>query len=316
MQGRAKVTIVGAGNVGATLAHWLASWSVADLVLVDVVEGMPQGKALDLAQSGSVEGFDLKIVGSNDFADTRDSDVVVITAGLARKPGMSRDELLASNTRIVKSCTEQTVKYSPNAILVVVSNPLDAMVYTAAKISRFPPHRIVGQAGVLDVARYKTFLAWEIGCSVQDISALLIGSHGDDMVPLPRYTSVAGIPITDLIPQDRLEAIIKRTRMGGGEIVSLLKTGSAYYTPAVATARMVESMVRDQKRVAPCAAYCEKEYNIGGYYVGVPCLLGAGGVERIFELNLTAAEADAFGESIKHVKQLCAQVDKLLIGNS
>jgi len=310
---RAKVTIVGAGNVGATCAHWLASWRVADLVLIDVVEGMPQGKALDLAQSGPVEGYDLTIAGTNDYADTAGSDVVVITAGLARKPGMSRDELLAANTKIVKTCAENAVRHSPEAIFVVVSNPLDAMVYTAWKASGVAPRKIVGQAGVLDVARYKTFLAMELNCSVQDISALLIGGHGDDMVPLPRYTSVGGIPVTDLVPADRLAAIVERTRKGGGEIVSLLKTGSAYYTPASASARMVESILRDQKRVMPCAAYCESEYGISGYFVGVPCMLGRSGVEKVFELKLTADETAAFAESISHVRELCGQVDKLLV---
>ncbi|NLX07363.1 MAG: malate dehydrogenase [Phycisphaerae bacterium] len=313
MSQRAKVTIVGAGNVGATCAHWLASWRVADLVLIDVVEGMPQGKALDLAQSGPVEGYDLTITGTNDYADTAGSDVVVITAGLARKPGMSRDELLAANTKIVKTCAENAVRHSPEAIFVVVSNPLDAMVYTAWKASGVAPRKIVGQAGVLDVARYKTFLAMELNCSVQDISALLIGGHGDDMVPLPRYTSVGGIPVTDLVPADRLAAIVERTRKGGGEIVSLLKTGSAYYTPASASARMVESILRDQKRVMPCAAYCESEYGISGYFVGVPCMLGRSGVEKVFELKLTADETAAFAESISHVRELCGQVDKLLV---
>lgn len=313
MSQRAKVTIVGAGNVGATCAHWLASWRVADLVLIDVVEGMPQGKALDLAQSGPVEGYDLTITGTNDYADTAGSDVVVITAGLARKPGMSRDELLAANTKIVKTCAENAVRHSPEAIFVVVSNPLDAMVYTAWKASGVAPRKIVGQAGVLDVARYKTFLAMELNCSVQDISALLIGGHGDDMVPLPRYTSVGGIPVTDLVPADRLAAIVERTRKGGGEIVSLLKTGSAYYTPASASARMVESILRDQKRVMPCAAYCESEYGISGYFVGVPCMLGRSGVEKVFELRLTADETAAFAESISHVRELCGQVDKLLV---
>ncbi len=313
MSQRAKVTIVGAGNVGATCAHWLASWRVADLVLIDVVEGMPQGKALDLAQSGPVEGYDLTIAGTNDYADTAGSDVVVITAGLARKPGMSRDELLAANTKIVKTCAENAVRHSPEAIFVVVSNPLDAMVYTAWKASGVAPRKIVGQAGVLDVARYKTFLAMELNCSVQDISALLIGGHGDDMVPLPRYTSVGGIPVTDLVPADRLAAIVERTRKGGGEIVSLLKTGSAYYTPASASARMVESILRDQKRVMPCAAYCESEYGISGYFVGVPCMLGRSGVEKVFELKLTADETAAFAESISHVRELCGQVDKLLV---
>jgi len=312
MPARAKVTIVGAGNVGATCAHWLAVRDVADIVLADVVEGMPQGKALDLAQSGPIEGFDVAIIGTNDYADTADSDVVVVTAGLARKPGMSRDELLAANTKIVKSCTQQLVKYSPGAIVVVVSNPLDAMVYTAYRVSGLAPRRIVGQAGVLDVARYKTFVAREIGCSVQDVSALLIGGHGDEMVPLPRYSSVGGIPVTDLIGPDRMDSIVHRTRKAGGEIVALLKTGSAYYTPAAAAARMVESVIRDQKRVMPCAAWCEREYDIGGCFVGVPCMLGADGVENVFELALTDTERSAFEESIKHVRELCARVDKLL----
>lgn len=312
MLGRTKITIVGAGNVGATCAHWLASWKVGDITLFDIVEGMPQGKALDLAQSGPVEGYDVRIVGTNDYADTADSDVVVITAGLARKPGMSRDDLIAANTKIVSTCTENIAKHSPNAILVVVSNPLDAMVYTAAKVSGFPKHRVVGQAGVLDVARYQTFIAMELGCSVRDVSALLIGGHGDDMVPLPRYTSIGGIPMIDLIPQDRIDAIVDRARKGGGEIVSLLKTGSAYYTPSSATARMVESIVRDQKRIMPCAAYCDKEYGIGGYYVGVPCMLGKTGVEKVFELKLSDAEKKAFAESIQHVRELCTVVDKMM----
>jgi len=313
MAKRAKITVIGSGNVGATCAHWLASWNVGDLVLVDVVDGVPQGKALDLAQSGSIQGFDLNIVGANDYAPSANSDIVIITAGIARKPGMSRDDLLATNCKIVKACTENAVKYSPNAILIVVSNPLDAMVYAAWKTSGFPTHRIIGQAGVLDVARFKTFLAWELGCSVQDITALLIGGHGDDMVPLPRYTSVAGIPITDLIAKDRLDEIIKRARVGGAEIVALLKTGSAYYTPALATAQMAQSIVRDQKRVMPCAAYCDKEYGIGGYFVGVPCLLGTNGVEKIFELKLTPEEQAAFATSIDHVKELCALADKLMV---
>ncbi|MFA5864416.1 MAG: malate dehydrogenase [Phycisphaerae bacterium] len=312
MSTRPKITIVGAGNVGATCAHWLASWNLADLVLVDVVEGVPQGKALDLSQSGSVEGFDLNITGSNDYAPSANSDLVIITAGIARKPGMSRDDLMATNCKIVKTCTENAVKYSPNAILIIVSNPLDAMVYTAYKASGLPTHKVLGQAGVLDVARFKTFLAFELGVSVQDITALLIGGHGDDMVPLPRYTSVAGIPITDLIPHDRLQEIIKRARLGGAEIVGLLKTGSAYYTPASASAKMAQAIIRDQKRVMPCAVYCDKEYGIGGHFVGVPCVLGAGGVEKIFELNLTAEERTAFQTSIDHVKELCAQVDKLM----
>jgi malate dehydrogenase len=312
MTGRSKITIIGSGNVGSTCAHWLASWRVADLVLVDVLEGVPQGKALDLSQSGPVEGFDLSIVGTNDYAATAGSDIVIITAGIVRKPGMSRDDLLATNCKIVKACAENAVRYSPDAILIVVSNPLDAMVYTAWKATGLPTHRVIGQAGVLDVARFKTFLAWELGCSVQDITAMLIGGHGDDMVPLPRYTSVAGIPITDLIPEPRLEEIIKRVRTSGGEIISLLKTGNAYYTPASATARMAEAIIRDQKRVMPCAAYCDKEYGIGGYFIGVPCMLGAKGVEKVFELKLTNQERTAFEISIDHIKELCRVADKFL----
>jgi malate dehydrogenase len=311
MSVRSKVTVIGAGNVGATCAHWLASWNVADVVLLDVVDGVPQGKALDLAQAGSVEGFDLNILGSTDYAASANSEVVIITAGIARKPGMSRDDLMATNFKIVKSCTENAVKYSPNATLIIVSNPLDAMVYTAYKASGLPTHKVLGQAGGLDTARFKTFLAWEIGCSVQDISTMLIGGHGDDMVPLPRYTSVSGIPVTDLISNEKLEEIIKRARLGGAEIVSLLKTGSAFYAPSAATAQMAESIVRDQKRVIPCAVYCDKEYGIGGYFVGVPCLLGNKGVERVFELNLSPEEKAAFKVSIEHVKELCGQVDKL-----
>jgi len=313
MTKRAKITIIGAGNVGATCAHWAAVKELGDIVLVDVVEGLPQGKGLDLFEASPIEGFDCDILGTNGYGETADSDVVIITSGLARKPGMSRDELLAANTKIVKTCAENAVRHSPEAIFVVVSNPLDAMVYTAWKASGVAPRKIVGQAGVLDVARYKTFLAMELNCSVQDISALLIGGHGDDMVPLPRYTSVGGIPVTDLVPADRLAAIVERTRKGGGEIVSLLKTGSAYYTPASASARMVESILRDQKRVMPCAAYCESEYGISGYFVGVPCMLGRSGVEKVFELKLTADETAAFAESISHVRELCGQVDKLLV---
>ncbi len=312
MTKRPKITVIGAGNVGATTAHWLASWKLADIVLIDLVDGLPQGKALDLSQSGPIDGYDLNITGTNDYTLSADSDLVIITAGLARKPGMSRDELLTKNCKIVKSCAQQAEKFSPDAIFIIVSNPLDAMVYTASKVTSIPKHKIIGQAGVLDVARFKTFLAWELKCSVQDITAMLIGGHGDDMVPLPRYTSLAGIPITDLIPQDKLDEIIKRARMGGGEIVSLLKTGSAYYTPASASAKMAETIIKDQKRVLPAAAFCSDEYNIGGYFVGVPCMLGCSGVEKIYQLNLTENEKIAFDQSIEHVRQLCSQVDKIL----
>ena len=307
---RAKISIIGAGNVGATCAHWAAGKELGDIVLVDVpqVEGMPQGKALDLYEASPIEGFDAKIIGTTTYEPTANSDVVIVTAGVARKPGMSRDDLININTGIVKSVAASVAKYSPNAVMIVVSNPLDAMVYVAWKSSGFPTKRIVGQAGVLDTARYRSFLAAEIGCSVQDVQALLLGGHGDDMVPLPRYTSAGGIPITQLIPKDRLEEIVKRTRNGGAEIVQLLKTGSAYYAPAAATVQMAESIIRDKKRILPCAAYCEKEYGVGGYFVGVPCILGTDGVEKIIEIELDDAERKMFQGSVEHVKELVKAV--------
>jgi malate dehydrogenase len=307
---RAKITIVGAGNVGATAAHWAASKELGDVVLVDIpaVEGMPQGKGLDLMQASPVEGFDSRITGTTSYEPTLGSDVVIVTAGIARKPGMSRDDLIKTNTGIVKSVAENVAKSSPNAVMIVVSNPLDAMVYVAWKASGFPTKRIVGQAGVLDTARYRTFLAMEIGCSVEDVQALLLGGHGDDMVPLPRYTSAGGIPVTQLVKPDRLEEIVKRTRNGGAEIVGLLKTGSAYYAPAAATVQMAEAIIRDKKRILPCAAYCEREYGVGGYFVGVPCVLGTEGVERIIEIDLDEKERAMFQQSVAHVKELVAAV--------
>ncbi len=309
---RAKITVIGAGNVGATCAHWAASKELGDVVLVDIVEGMPQGKALDLAEAAPVEGFDCRLIGTNSYDETADSDVIIITSGLARKPGMSRDDLLAKNTEIVASVTEQAARRSPNAVLIVVSNPLDAMVYVAWQKSGFPTNRVVGQAGVLDTARYRAFIAMELGCSVEDITALLLGGHGDDMVPLPRYTSVAGIPLPDLLPKDKIDAIVDRTRKGGGEIVSLLKTGSAYYAPSAASVQMAESIIRDKRRILPCAAYCDKEYGVGGYFVGVPCVLGRNGVEEVIELPLNAEERAMFDTSASHVKELVAQTRKLL----
>jgi len=311
MIGRAKITIIGAGNVGATCAHWAAAKELGDIVLLDIVEGMPQGKALDLREASPIERFDSAIVGTNDYQDTANSDVIIITSGLARKPGMSRDDLLVKNVEIVRSVTEQVAKHSPNAILIVVSNPLDAMVYTAWKASGFPTHRVMGQAGVLDTARYCTFISMELGCSVEDITALLLGGHGDDMVPLPSYTSVAGIPVTHLIPKDRLDAIVDRARKGGAEIVNLLKTGSAYYAPAAASVQMAEAIIKDKKRILPVAAYCEKEYGIGGYFVGVPAVLGKNGVEKVLEVPLSAEEKAAFQVSIDHVKELVELADKL-----
>lgn len=311
---RAKITIIGAGNVGATCAHWCAAAELGDIVLLDIpqTEDMPKGKALDLRQSSPIMGFDSDIIGTTDYQDTHGSDVVVITAGIPRKPGMSRDDLLATNAKIMTSVCEQIRSTSQHAVVIVVSNPLDAMVQRAQQVTGFEPQRVIGQAGVLDTARYRTFLAMELGVSVEDISALLMGGHGDTMVPIPSCTSVGGIPVTQLIEPARLQEIIKRTAGGGAEIVSLLKTGSAYYAPAAATAQMVEAVVRDKKRVIPCAAYCDKEYGVGGYYVGVPIVLGASGVEKIIELKLNAEEQAAFAKSVDAVKQLVSAMAKLV----
>ncbi len=311
---RAKITIVGAGNVGATCAHWCAAGELGDVVLLDIpqAEDMPKGKALDLMQASPIMGFDSHIVGTTSYDDTRDSDVVVVTAGIARKPGMSRDDLLGTNAKIVGSVAEQIKQSSPNAVVIVVSNPLDAMVQRALQVTGFPSCRVIGQAGVLDTARYRTFLAMELGVSVEDISALLMGGHGDTMVPMPSCTSVGGIPVSQLLDAKRLEEIIDRTRKGGAEIVGLLKTGSAYYAPAAATTQMVEAIVRDKKRLIPCAAYCDKEYGVGGYYVGVPVILGTGGVEKIVELKLTESEQAGFDNSVNAVKELVAAMDKLV----
>lgn len=307
---RAKITVIGAGNVGATCAHWAAAKELGDIVLLDIVEGMPQGKGLDLRQASPVERFDANIIGTNSYDDTKNSDIVIITSGIARKPGMSRDDLMSTNMKIVRTVSEEAVKQSPNAIYILVSNPLDAMVQTCWKATGLPTKQIVGQAGVLDTARYRTFLSMELGCSVEDIVAVLMGGHGDDMVPLPRYTSVAGIPVTELIPKEKLDAIVKRTRDGGAEIVSLLKTGSAFYAPAAATVQMAEAIIKDKKRILPCAAYCKSEYGVGGYFVGVPCMLGSGGVEKVIELKLDAEERKLFDASVTHVKELVAWVEK------
>lgn len=311
---RAKITIVGAGNVGATTAHWCAEAELGDLVLLDVPQtgGMPKGKALDLAQAGPIMDFDSRIMGTTSYDDTADSDVVVITAGVPRKPGMSRDDLLGTNARIVGSVAEQIKRTSPNAVVIVVSNPLDAMVQRAYQVTGFPPNRVMGQAGVLDTARFRTFIAQELNVSVEDVSAMLLGGHGDTMVPLTSCCALAGIPVTELITPERLAEIVQRTRDGGAEIVSLLKTGSAYYAPAAATAQMVEAVVRDKKRVMPCAAFCDREYGVGGYYVGVPCVIGAGGVERILEIRLTAEEQAAFQKSVEAVKGLVKTMARLV----
>jgi len=305
---RKKITVVGAGFVGATAAHWIAAKELADVVLTDIIEGMPQGKGLDLLEAGPVEGFDVNVVGTNDYADSADSDVVIITAGLPRKPGMSRDDLLAKNAGIVKAVTEQIAKYSPNAFLIVVSNPLDAMVYVTHKVSGFPTNRVMGMAGVLDAARFSAFISLELGVSVKDINAFVLGGHGDTMVPLPRYTTVSGIPITDLLSKERIDALVERTRSGGGEIVGLLKTGSAFFAPSASAVQMAESILKDQKRILPCAAYCDKEYGVGGYFVGAPAMLGANGVEKVIEIQLTAEEKTLFDKSVTAVRELVKKI--------
>ena len=304
---RKKVTVVGAGNVGATTAQRLFERGYMDIVLVDVVEDMPQGKALDIAQSGPVLGVDATITGANGYEETAGSDVVVITAGIARKPGMSRDDLLFTNMKIVGSVVQEVAPRSPDAVIVVVSNPLDAMVQHAYSIASglgFPKERVVGMAGVLDTARFRTFLAWELGVSVKDVQAYVLGGHGDQMVPLTQYTTVGGVSISDLLDADALERIIKRTQGGGGEIVALLKTGSAYYAPSAASAEMVDAILLDQKRLLPCAALLEGEYGINGIYMGVPVILGAGGVERVVELDLTADEKALLDKSADAVREL------------
>ncbi|HEC21600.1 MAG TPA: malate dehydrogenase [Chloroflexi bacterium] len=306
---RKKVTIIGAGNVGATAAHWIASKELADVVLVDIVEGLPQGKALDLAEAGPVEGFDLKIIGTNDYADTANSDVCVITAGVPRrkdpKTGKypSRDELVKTNQQIVSAVVKKFVEHSPDAILVVVSNPLDAMCHVALHESGFPPNRVVGQAGALDTARYKTFIAMELGISVKDIHGIVLGGHGDSMVPLPNHTSVAGIPVLELMDRETLDAIIERTRKGGGEIVGLLGY-SGYYAPAAATVSMVEAIIKDQKRVIPSAAYLQGEYGYHDLFIGVPVVLGANGVERVIEMKLSDEEKAMLDRSAEAVRSV------------
>lgn len=308
---RNKISIIGAGFVGSTTAHWLAAKELGDIVLVDIVEGIPQGKALDLYQAGPIEGFDAKIIGTNNYADTANSDIIVVTSGAPRKPGMSREDLIKVNADITRECISKSAPLSPNAIIIMVNNPLDAMTYVAYQTSGFPKNRVFGQAGVLDSARYRAFIAMETGVSVEDIQAMLMGGHGDEMVPLPRFSTIGGIPVTEFIPKDRLDAIVDRTRKGGGEIVNLLKTGSAYYAPSAATAQMVEAVLRDKKRVIPCAAYLEGEYGLNDMYFGVPVVVGAGGIERIIELPLNDEEkallqksADAVRSTIETLKTL------------
>jgi malate dehydrogenase len=305
---RPKITVVGAGNVGATAAQYCVEKELGDVVLVDVIEGIPQGKALDLAQAGPVHGYDSALVGSNGYDETANSDVVVITAGLARKPGMTRDDLLFKNAEIVGGVVEQVVARSKNAILILVTNPLDAMVQLAWKRSGFPQQRVVGMAGVLDSARFRTFIARELNVSVENVTAFVLGGHGDTMVPLPRYSTVAGIPITELLPPDRVKALCERTANGGAEIVNFLKTGSAYYAPAASAVEMVEAILKDKKKILPCAAYLDGQYKTKGLYVGVPVKLGRAGVEQIIEITLTSEEQAAFDKSAASVREL---VEKL-----
>ena len=311
---RNKVTVVGAGMVGGTLAQRLAERDYADVVLVDIIEGMPQGKALDITEAGPVYGYDSIVTGSNSYEETAGSDLVVITSGVARKPNMSRDDLLKINAGIVREVTERVRAASPDCILIVVSNPLDAMVTLAHRVSGFPKHRVIGMAGILDTARYRTFIAMELGVSVEDVHGFVLGGHGDTMVPLPRYTTVAGIPITQLMPRDRIEAIVDRARNGGGEIVNLLKTGSAYYAPSASVVDMVDSILLDKKRVLPCAALLAGEYGINGIFVGVPCILGAAGLEKVVEIDLDDEERAALHRSADAVRELWEATQAAQVG--
>src|SRR5258708_7587251 len=305
---RNKVSIVGSGNVGATAAPWIASKDLADVVLIDIIEGVPQGKGLDLLEAMPIEKRDSYVVGTNDYGDTANSDIVVITAGIPRKPGMSRDDLLKTNHGIMQDVVGKVVKHSPNCILIVVSNPLDAMAQTAYKLSGFPRERVIGMAGILDSARFRAFIAMELRVRVENVTAFVLGGHGDTMVPLPRYSTVAGIPITELMDAATVERLVQRTRDGGAEIVKYLKTGSAYYAPSAATTEMVEAILKDKKKILPCAAYLEGEYGIKGLYVGVPCKLGSKGIEKIIEIKLTAEEKTALDKSAAAVKELCGRI--------
>lgn len=309
---RKKITVIGAGNVGASVAAYASAQELGDIVIVDIIEGIPQGKALDMYEATPVLGMDSRVVGSNEYETTQGSDLIIITAGIARKPGMSRDDLLSTNVKIVGDVAAKAAQYSPNAIMLIVSNPLDAMVYTAWKKSGFQPRKIIGMAGVLDTARFRTFLADEIGVSVEDIQALVLGGHGDTMVPLVRYCFAGGVPITNFITPDRLEEIVQRTRQGGAEIVNYLKTGSAYYAPAASTVQMAKAILMDKKRLLPVAAYLNGEYNEKGVFVGVPAILGSGGVEKVVEVDLNPDEQEAFERSVEAVRSLIKDVDKLM----
>lgn len=308
---RPKITVIGAGFVGSTAAHWAAERELGDVVLIDINEGAAQGKALDLAQSGPVEGFDSNVTGGADYALTKDSDVVILTAGLPRKPGMSRDDLLATNAKIVKDCSEQIAKWSPKATVIVVSNPLDAMCHVALKYTKFPKERVIGMAGVLDGARFRTFIARELNVSVEDVQAFVFGGHGDTMVPMPRYVTVGGIPLPQLLPADKIAALVERTAKGGAEIVNLLKTGSAYYAPSSSAVQMAEAIIKDKKRVLPCAVYLQGEYGVSGIYAGVLAKLGRQGVEQVMKLELNDQERAKFDHSVASVKELVQALEKL-----
>ncbi|MGD2036514.1 MAG: malate dehydrogenase [Desulfobacterales bacterium] len=306
-----KITVIGAGNVGATVAQRLAEKELCDVVLIDIIEGVPQGKALDLTEAAPVEKHDAHLIGANDYGASAGSDIVIITAGIPRKPGMSRDDLISTNAGIVKAVTEQVAALSPDAILIIVSNPLDAMCHVAREVSGFPKERVIGMAGVLDSARFRAFISMELNVSVENTHAFVLGGHGDTMVPLPRYSTVAGIPITELMPKERIEALVDRTRNGGAEIVSLLKTGSAYYAPASAAVEMAESIIKDKKKILPCAVYLQGEYGLNELFIGVPVKLGAGGVEEIIEITLTADEKSALQNSAAAVQELKELLKKL-----
>ncbi len=309
---RPKVTIIGAGMTGSTTAHWLAAAELADIVLVDIVEGMPQGKGLDLLEAMPIIGSDVNIVGANDYEPTKDSDIVIITAGMPRKPGMSRDELLEVNAKIVKTVAEQAIQYSPNAIFIVLTNPLDVMTYLTWKVTGLPTHRVVGQAGILDSARMRAFVAMELGVSVENVHCYVLGGHGDSMVPLTRHSNVAGIPLNQILPPDRLAAIVERTRKGGGEIVSLLKKGSAFYAPSAALAQMVEAILKDKHLIVPASAYVNGEYGLKGFFFGVPTQLGRKGVEKIIEYDLNEEEMAALKKSAEHVQANIAKLEEIL----
>lgn len=309
--GRKKIALVGAGQIGGTMAHLIAGSELGDVVLVDIVEGMPQGKALDIAEATPIMKSDCKLTGTNDYKDMEGADIVIVTAGVPRKPGMSRDDLLEVNKRIMEAVAPNVKKYAPDSFVIVVANPLDIMVHLMKKITGFPKNRVVGMAGILDTGRFRSFLAMETGFSVQEINAMVLGGHGDTMVPMPRYTNINGIPISKFISEDRIEEIVTRTRKGGGEIVGLLKTGSAFYAPAEAAIQMATAILHDQKRLLPCAAYLEGEYGVNGFFIGVPVILGADGVEKVIELDLNDKEKEMFAASVDHVTKLIAELEAM-----